>query len=141
MSVDPKLLEILVCPEDKQELRLVPLAQEIRERLVERYRDQFKDDEPVVEEAPAEEPVIEQAAEEAPAAEKAPAAEEVSGGAAAPATPVRVPASAASAMFTSNSPRAGHRKRLLPGIQYSSGQIGPYSPRASSRRWNCSRDG
>ena len=36
MAVDPKLLEILVCPVDKTP-------------LVEKYRDQFKDEEPVVE--------------------------------------------------------------------------------------------
>ncbi len=50
MAIDPKLLEILVCPVDKSPLRLVPLPLAVRERLVERYRDQFKDEEPVVEE-------------------------------------------------------------------------------------------
>jgi uncharacterized protein YbaR (Trm112 family) len=47
--VDPKLLEILVCPVDKTPLEVVELPQPVRERLVERFRDQFKDEEPVVE--------------------------------------------------------------------------------------------
>ena len=47
--VDPKLLEILVCPVDKTPLEVVQLPAGVRERLVERFRDQFKDEEPVVE--------------------------------------------------------------------------------------------
>ncbi len=47
--VDPKLLEILVCPVDKTPLEVVELPSHVRERLVERFRDQFKDEEPVVE--------------------------------------------------------------------------------------------
>ncbi len=50
MPVDPKLLEILVCPVDKSPLRVVPLPTAVCERLVARYRDQFKDEEPVVSE-------------------------------------------------------------------------------------------
>jgi uncharacterized protein YbaR (Trm112 family) len=49
MALDPKLLEILVCPDDKSSLELVELPAAIRDRLVSRYRDQFKDEEPVVE--------------------------------------------------------------------------------------------
>jgi uncharacterized protein YbaR (Trm112 family) len=49
MAVDPKLLEILVCPVDKTSLEVIELPDEVRRRLVERYRDQFKDEEPVVE--------------------------------------------------------------------------------------------
>ena len=49
MSVDPKLLEILVCPVTKKPLEVVDLPQAIRDRLVEHFRDQFKDEEPVVE--------------------------------------------------------------------------------------------
>lgn len=49
MAVDPKLLEILVCPEDRSTLEVRPLPAELRQRLVERYREQFKDEEPVVE--------------------------------------------------------------------------------------------
>jgi uncharacterized protein YbaR (Trm112 family) len=49
MTIDPTLLEILVCPVDKTRLEVVDLPQAIRERLIERYRDQFKDEEPVVE--------------------------------------------------------------------------------------------
>ncbi len=49
MSVDPKLLEILVCPVDKTALEVVTLPDAVRRRLVEKYRDQFKDEEPVVE--------------------------------------------------------------------------------------------
>ena len=49
MSVDPKLLEILVCPVDKTQLEVVELPEAVRQRLVEKYRDQFRDEEPVVE--------------------------------------------------------------------------------------------
>jgi len=49
MAVDPKLLEILVCPADRASLEVVELPQPVRERLVEKYREQFKDEEPVVE--------------------------------------------------------------------------------------------
>jgi uncharacterized protein YbaR (Trm112 family) len=49
MTIDPKLLEILVCPVDKTPLEVVELPGEIRTRLVEKYREQFKDEDPVVE--------------------------------------------------------------------------------------------
>jgi len=49
MAIDPKLLEILVCPVDKTSLEVVELPDEIRVRLVEKYREQFKDEDPVVE--------------------------------------------------------------------------------------------
>ncbi len=49
MAVDPKLLEILVCPVDKTPLEVVELPEAVRRRLVDKYRDQFKDEEPVVE--------------------------------------------------------------------------------------------
>ena len=49
MAVDPKLLEILVCPVDKTPLEVVELPESVRRRLVDKYRDQFKDEEPVVE--------------------------------------------------------------------------------------------
>jgi len=49
MAVDEKLLEILVCPVDKSKLEIVTLPEDVRHRLVEKFRDQFKDEEPVVE--------------------------------------------------------------------------------------------
>ncbi len=49
MPVDPELLEILVCPDDKSALRLVALPDALRTRLRDHYREQFKDEEPVVE--------------------------------------------------------------------------------------------
>jgi uncharacterized protein YbaR (Trm112 family) len=49
MALDPKLLEILVCPVDKSPLEVVTLPAEVCERLVEHYRPQFKDEVPVVE--------------------------------------------------------------------------------------------
>ena len=49
MSVAPKLLEILVCPVAKTPLEVIELPQSICDRLVEHYREQFKDEEPVVE--------------------------------------------------------------------------------------------
>jgi uncharacterized protein YbaR (Trm112 family) len=42
------LLEILVCPEDKAALEVVALPVSLRSQLVERYREQFKDEEPEV---------------------------------------------------------------------------------------------
>jgi len=49
MAIDPELLEILVCPKSRGELRLVDLGDEVRRRLVEKYREHFRDEEPVVE--------------------------------------------------------------------------------------------
>lgn len=51
MAIDPELLEILVCPETKGELELVELPEEVRLQLVDKYREHFRDDEPVVEQA------------------------------------------------------------------------------------------
>lgn len=49
MAIDPKLLEILVCPVDKTPLEVVELSESVRARLVEKYREQFKGEDPVVE--------------------------------------------------------------------------------------------
>ncbi|HSE64441.1 MAG TPA: Trm112 family protein [Thermoanaerobaculia bacterium] len=48
MAVDPELLAILVCPKTKGPLELVALSEETRRQLVEKYRDKFRDEEPVV---------------------------------------------------------------------------------------------
>ncbi len=49
MAVDPELLAVLVCPKTKGDLELVDLPQATREVLVERYREHFRDEDPVVE--------------------------------------------------------------------------------------------
>ena len=49
MAVDPELLEILVCPKTKGALELVELPESVRQGLVEKYREHFRDEEPVVE--------------------------------------------------------------------------------------------
>jgi uncharacterized protein YbaR (Trm112 family) len=51
MAIDPDLLEILVCPQTKGDLELVDLPAEMRQQLVEKYREHFRDEEPVVEQA------------------------------------------------------------------------------------------
>ncbi len=50
MPVDPELLAILVCPKTKGKLERVTLPPEVRKMLVDRSRDKFRDEEPVVEE-------------------------------------------------------------------------------------------
>lgn len=50
MTIDPELLEMLVCPKSRGKLERVPLPEGLRQRLVERYREHFRDEEPVVEE-------------------------------------------------------------------------------------------
>ncbi len=50
MAVDPDLLEILVCPRSKAELEVVSLPEGLRGELVEKYREHFRDEDPVVEE-------------------------------------------------------------------------------------------
>ncbi|MDX1503916.1 MAG: Trm112 family protein [Thermoanaerobaculia bacterium] len=49
MAIDPELLEILVCPKTKGPLELVELPDAVRQELVEKYREHFRDEEPVVE--------------------------------------------------------------------------------------------
>lgn len=48
MAVDPELLAILVCPKTKGPLELVELDEDARRSLVEKYREKFRDEEPVV---------------------------------------------------------------------------------------------
>jgi uncharacterized protein YbaR (Trm112 family) len=50
MTIDPELLELLVCPKSRGKLERVSLPDGLRQRLVERYREHFRDEEPVVEE-------------------------------------------------------------------------------------------
>lgn len=49
MAIDQELLDILVCPKSKGTLELVDLPQDLREMLVEKYREHFRDEDPVVE--------------------------------------------------------------------------------------------
>jgi uncharacterized protein YbaR (Trm112 family) len=49
MAVDPELLAILVCPQSRAPLEVVPLPPPVAARLVERYREHFRDEAPVVE--------------------------------------------------------------------------------------------
>ena len=48
MAVDPELLAILVCPKTKGPLELIDLKEETRRSLVEKYREKFRGEEPVV---------------------------------------------------------------------------------------------
>jgi uncharacterized protein YbaR (Trm112 family) len=50
VAIDPELLEILVCPKSRAPLELVELPEDTRATLVEKYREHFRDEEPVVEE-------------------------------------------------------------------------------------------
>jgi len=49
MAVDPELLSILVCPKSRGELTLVDLPEAVRTRLIEKYKEHFRDETPVVE--------------------------------------------------------------------------------------------
>ncbi len=49
MAIAKELLDILVCPKTKGELRLVELPADVRQILVEKYREHFRDEEPVAE--------------------------------------------------------------------------------------------
>lgn len=48
MAVDPELLAILVCPKTRGSLELVDLDETTRRTLVDKYREKFRDEEPVV---------------------------------------------------------------------------------------------
>lgn len=48
MAVDAELLEILACPLCRTEVRPVALTDDRRREIADRYRDKFRDEEPVV---------------------------------------------------------------------------------------------
>lgn len=49
MAVDQELLEILACPLCKEEVKLVPLAEDRRKVVRDKFREKFRGEEPVVE--------------------------------------------------------------------------------------------
>jgi uncharacterized protein YbaR (Trm112 family) len=49
MAVDPELLAILVCPKTRGSLELLDLVTAVRPQLVAKYREHFRDEQPVVE--------------------------------------------------------------------------------------------
>jgi len=51
VAVDTELLEILVCPKTRGSLELIELPEGTRAALVEKYREHFRDEEPVVQQA------------------------------------------------------------------------------------------
>ncbi len=50
MSVDAELLEILVCPKSHGRLVPVELPDDVRQRLVAKYKEHFREEDPVIEE-------------------------------------------------------------------------------------------
>jgi len=50
MAVDQELLEILACPLCKEEVKLVPLSEEKRAATRDKFREKFRNEEPVVNE-------------------------------------------------------------------------------------------
>lgn len=48
MAVDQELLDILVCPKSRAPLALVELPAEVCRDLAQKYREHFRDEEPVV---------------------------------------------------------------------------------------------
>jgi uncharacterized protein YbaR (Trm112 family) len=49
MAVDSELLEILACPNCKEEVKLVPLSDARRTAVRDKFREKFRGEEPVVE--------------------------------------------------------------------------------------------
>ena len=49
MAIDSELLDIIVCPESRGRLELVSLPDDVQRLLVEKYREHFRDEEPVAE--------------------------------------------------------------------------------------------
>lgn len=49
MAVDAELLEILACPNCKEEVKLVPLSDARRTAVKDKFREKFRGEEPVVE--------------------------------------------------------------------------------------------
>ncbi len=49
MALNPELLAILACPKTHGTLEVVDLPENVRQMLVEKYRDQFRDEEPIAE--------------------------------------------------------------------------------------------
>jgi uncharacterized protein YbaR (Trm112 family) len=47
MALDSELLAILVCPKTKGKLRLIDLPESVKAMLAEKYREHFRDEEPV----------------------------------------------------------------------------------------------
>lgn len=50
MAVDAELLEILACPLCKEEVKIVPLSEARRSEIRDKYRDKFRNEEPVADE-------------------------------------------------------------------------------------------